>query len=497
MANNSALFFNSILKNKILLGIIASTMMLLTIGLFKSIKPPPTPPENSDKANNNNDNKNDKNNKNNNNNKNNSNNKESGNNSKKEEDEFLQDLKKEINNKNNDKNNKNNNNKTNINNKNNNISNKVDKSNPDYIFLPHQVLYQIFEHISPEDFLNCSVLNKKWNQVISKLDKCWFQFSFDRWNIVEETTLTYKESFKKKFLEEKKRLGFKPNDYIITIHSECADFTEPGRWLPERIINPKQFWKKRFLEELSKYLTMTAFMLNNEEENEEEEEEEEEEANLDNKSVTGTIVLKGKINTVIGVWRFINKEDAQLKFKGQKWLEKHWTAEDCQFTGDVVGYFNFSLFPLASDDEIFQQYKSPIIEFLRLLTYGTRGTLTRLKTGYGMHSIVYEQCKLKSVFGKYGMNDGDALLDTSLESNYIIQLIEEIQNFLDKRGIGVNSDGNDGSGAKVTYTDRTSHNPIRCTGHLPDEALQLEIGIWIYNGLILSNKKLWNRKLED
>ncbi|KAK5580829.1 hypothetical protein RB653_000853 [Dictyostelium firmibasis] len=506
---NNASFFTALLKNKYIFGVIAS-VIVLTLGLFKTIK------SSSDGSNDKkNDNKNDNTNEN--------------INKRKLQDDILGDLKEEINklkplttnidseninttktDNNNNINNKNNNN-NNKNYKNNNNNNNDIKKDIELISLPHQILYQIFESISPQDFTNCSKLNKKWNSVLIKLDKCWIQYSIDRWNLhqtypFEETRNKNKEYFKKKYLEEKKRLGFKPEQYIVSIMSECSEFTEPGRWKSEKIINPNgSWWRKRFVEEMSKGLTMTTFILNNnnnsskngngrnnDDDDQEIEDDEEEEVGLDSRCPTGNIVLNGKVNTPIGAFRFIDKEDALLKFNGDSWLEKHFS--DSPFAGEVVGYFNFSLFPLDCDDELFQPYRSQIVEFLRILTFGTRGTVTRLKTQYSVQSIVFEQCTLSSIFGKYGFNDGDALLDTDITSNYIVSLIEEIQNFLDKSGVGVNTvEG----GAKVVYTDRTSHNPIRYSGHLSKESLQLHINLWIYNSVILQSKRLWNRRLED
>eukprot|EP01133_Synstelium_polycarpum_P012146 gene12146-14212_t len=267
---------------------------------------------------------------------------------------------------------------------------------------------------------------------------------------------------------------------------ECAEFTDASRWKMERFLSPHVWWKKRLLEEMNSSITLSRLELN--------------ERNTSAINAPGA-VLTGQIVDVhtgltVGTFRFIDPYDAAAKFEGARWVKQGATSsneEPCPFTGDLVGFFNFSLLPLDISDEAFKQHRPMVVELLRTLTFQTRGTVTRLDTLANARSVIRESCKLSSVLGKYGLNDGDVLLDTDLNSAYIVSLIETIQKALDAKGVGYNVvDG----GAKVQYTDQTSHNPIRYTGHLPKEAMTHQVPLWIYNAVILSNR-LWGKKLED
>eukprot|EP01132_Coremiostelium_polycephalum_P001399 gene1399-1768_t len=317
--------------------------------------------------------------------------------------------------------------------------------------------------------------------MLGKIDNVWITYAIRNWSFKKIPDVKeYSQFYKEKYLDDKKRIGFKPEKYIISIQESCSEFTDASRWVTERIIAPNSWWKKRFLEEMS-CLTMTKLEINRE--------------CLPirdstNQIITGTIVDL-KTNLPIGLFRFIETSDALLKFKGQNWTD---ATIESPYTGPTLGYFNFSLLPLDYKTDEFEPYRSTITEFLKTLTFHTRGMMTRIETGYYSPSIVFEQCSLSTVFGRYGMNDGDCLLDTDMQSNYIVSLIEHIQKFLDSKGVGYNSVQ---GGAKVNFTEQTSHNPIRCSGHLPKEANSWEIGIWIYNSIIINNKKLWNRRLEN
>ncbi|KAF2074000.1 hypothetical protein CYY_004707 [Polysphondylium violaceum] len=402
--------------------------------------------------------------------------------------------------------------------------NKTENNNQlidfDLIQLPHHILFQIFQLISPSQFLRCTQVSKKWKStMLNKLDKAWIYYSKSHWNFttIPETD-SYFEFFKITFIEEKKRLGFAPEKYIITIMEQSAEFTDPSRWASERIFQNSDWWKLRFLEEMNSTLKQTRLVVNNKKNSNnnilnsnnsnnnnnnnslitksnsfDNEESSSSSSSSESHIILGNIYFTSS-NSPIGTFRFIDKMDAQTKFRNQKWLAKAYIGEESPYTGDVVGYFNFTLFGLDCPEEVFSKYKPSIAEFLKTLTYQTRGTLTRLDSGYTVQSVLFEDCKLSAVFGKYGMNDGDALLDTDNNSAYIASLIETIQKFLDKKGVGYNSIED---GAKVNYTGQTSHNPIRYSGHLGKEALQWEIGLWIYNTVILNNKKLWGRRLED
>jgi len=390
----------------------------------------------------------------------------------------------------------------------------------DPIQLPHHILFQIFQLVPPSQFLRCTQVSKKWKSIIDKLDKVWIFYSKSHWGLttVPESE-SYFEFFKNTYIEEKKRLGFTPEKYIITIMEQSAEFTDPARWASERIFQTELWWKNRFLEEMNSTLKHTRLVVNNKNNNRNNNNSNNNNNNnnilnnsnnnnnniltksnsFDNEDNLNENVIIGSIyftqsNSPIGTFRFIDTKDAQNKFRNQKWLAKAYIGEESPYTGDVVGYFNFTLFGLDCPEEVFGKYKPSIQEFLKTLTYQSRGTLTRLDTGYTVQSVLFEDCKLSAVFGKYGFNDGDALLDTDNNSAYIASLIETIQKFLDKKGVGYNSIED---GAKVNYTGQTSHNPIRYSGHLPKEALQWEIGLWIYNTVILNSKRLWGRRLED
>ncbi|EFA78509.1 cyclin-like F-box containing protein [Heterostelium album PN500] len=340
----------------------------------------------------------------------------------------------------------------------------------DPIQLPYSLLVSIFESLSYKDVQRLKSVNSYWNKMLCKLDKIWQRFIIDKWGFSALPTpkpdIEYANFFKLKYIEEKKRLGFKPEQFIISVHEQCSDFTDPARWKMERVFSAQVWWRKRLLEELQG-LTLTRLELT-------------EKGQFD----TGSIVSANK-NQVVGSFRFIDSYDARAKFESHKFLE---LSNESPFTGELLGYFSFTLHSLESDE--LQQLNA---EFLRTITFQTRGIITNLKNEVSARSILLETCKLKHIFGKGGMNDGDCLLDTDLQSTYIVSLIEEIQKFLDNKGIGYNKvEG----GAKVNFVDQTSHNPIRYTGHLPSEALTLELPLWIYNTVILSNRRLWGRRLE-
>ncbi|EGG17626.1 cyclin-like F-box containing protein [Cavenderia fasciculata] len=370
----------------------------------------------------------------------------------------------------------------------------------DPINLPHSILMIIFEQLSFKDYQRSKKVSRNWNKVLNKIDRIWMGYSMDKWgynNIplptTEDEQIDYFKFFKSKYREEQKRIGFEPEKYIISIFEQCADFTESSRWKMEKVICSSSWWKKRLVEEMNTSLTLSKLELTERNPNI---------INAPGAILVGNIIDQSDGNTIVGKFRFIDTYDASIKFETEKWIGK---TIDCPWTGDLVGYFNWTLYPLENqfydddkkngkftdegsvDRQFEEKYKTLVVEFLRTLTYETRGIVSRIGTGITAKSVVYESCKLSSVFGKYGMNDGDCLIDTDETSSYIVTLIDTIQHFLDKKQV---------EGCKVVYTSQTSHNPIRYTGHITKEILSLQISIWIYNTIILSNRKLWGKKLD-
>ncbi|GAM28299.1 hypothetical protein SAMD00019534_114750, partial [Acytostelium subglobosum LB1] len=261
----------------------------------------------------------------------------------------------------------------------------------------------------------------------------------------------------------------------------CIGWTKPNRWVLERVITPHAWWKKRMIEEVNSTLSKTRLVL------------------TDPKSLRiPDTVITGYIECVsdskmIGQFRFIDNVDAITKFEGMRFMRAK--ANACPFTGEVVGYFNFTLFPLrqAKDSRIAdEQDREAVTEFLSTLTYQSRGVVANLDNQMMAYSALQERCRLDKVFGEYGMDDGDCLLDTDVNSPYIVSLIETIQKSLDQMGIGFNAvEG----GCKVRFARQTSHNPIRSSGYLPESHMKQEIALWIYNSIILDKTKLWGAKL--
>ncbi|KYQ92373.1 cyclin-like F-box containing protein [Tieghemostelium lacteum] len=379
----------------------------------------------------------------------------------------------------------------------------------DLMQFPHSILNLIFKNLTFRDLLRCMQINRKWNQTLNKFDNIWIYYSCVQWSAEEfedarkssgsNATISNnnnnKKYFKDLYINERKRLGFKAGRFVISIHEQCSDFTDKNRWVTERVLSPNTWWKKRFLEEMLSQsnglkLPLSKDKLPDKLQDDDEDDDDEEDQSL----------VEGKIqfgDQIIGDYRFIHCADFTLKFKSQQWFvssKQPTLFIESPFTGDIVGYFNFTLYPLEEETmDLFEKFSENIQEFLHTLTYQTRGTLTRTDTGYSLPAVIYEECKLSSIFGKYGMNDGDCLLDTDLSSNYIVTLIETLQKFLDLNGVGSSSP----NGAQVNFLSATSHNPIRYTGFIPKNILDMQVGIWIFNSNILNSKRLFGRKLLD
>ena len=88
---------------------------------------------------------------------------------------------------------------------------------------------------------------------------------------------------------------------------------------------------------------------------------------------------------------------------------------------------------------------------------------------------------LIEAFSKYGVSDGDALLDCDKDSAYIQSLLAESKAILKKAN----------KQSQTMCVKTTTHNPLRLEVYKDEDLYDLKIKIWTHNFDIVRNPRLF------
>jgi len=280
---------------------------------------------------------------------------------------------------------------------------------------------------------------------------------------------SYMHLYIKKVKEEAARLNFTPGRYIVSVMENCAEFTPRTEWEDR---TAQDWWQNRFWAEMAG-LEMCKLSPRKSQEN-----AAKQQGNMDGGDVTLPSGLK------IGWYRFLTISDAQKKFKNHPFLCE---TTECPFVGNTVGYINFDVISPTDGTTLggadITDVKAALTEFIRMVSYETRGIFARTDTKDFCHSVSKESITLEYAFSKFGMNDGDALLDSDKNSPYIQYILKEAQQELEQ--VPGMTDGS----AKVYYLE-TRHNPIRYNGPISDKLQCKNINVWLLSD-VANNTQLW------
>eukprot|EP01112_Ceratiomyxa_fruticulosa_P022604 TRINITY_DN8331_c0_g1_i8.p1 TRINITY_DN8331_c0_g1~~TRINITY_DN8331_c0_g1_i8.p1 ORF type:complete len:441 (-),score=93.09 TRINITY_DN8331_c0_g1_i8:182-1504(-) len=336
--------------------------------------------------------------------------------------------------------------------------------------LPPEMVVNILSILDGKELASVSQVCKKNYTFISECNSLWRDMFMKRWGDESDAIPSSGESWKALYThtakEEQKRLSFEPYVYLLSVMEQCAEWTDAKIWKQQRTANPKWWWVERFIEEMAN-LEEVYLIINEGEESRE-------------YTPTGKIICKGS-QEVIGEFRFLSVADTKRKFSGV-YLE---LPNLCPYTGNTLGYINFTLYPIvqriANPERIIRK---GVAEFLRTVTYQTRGILARTDTNYYTHIVRLADFPLENVTDRLGLSDGNALLETEKDSPYIQNIISGAQKVLELADF-------EGYGLKVAYVTST-HNPIRLMGDLNGKSLAgLRMKIWVYYCSILKDENMW------
>ncbi|GAM28298.1 hypothetical protein SAMD00019534_114740, partial [Acytostelium subglobosum LB1] len=95
----------------------------------------------------------------------------------------------------------------------------------DPVHLPHSIIVNIFELLTYTDYQRCKSVNMNWNKILCKLDRVWKHYIGERWGYSEIPDASYEPTdyykhFKARYIEEWRRVAFKPETHIISIHEQ-------------------------------------------------------------------------------------------------------------------------------------------------------------------------------------------------------------------------------------------------------------------------------------
>ncbi len=187
------------------------------------------------------------------------------------------------------------------------------------------------------------------------------------------------------------------------------------------------------------------------------------------------------------MYRFISAADAPRKFGNKEWIKvtqaynepaKH-EVPICPFIGDLLGYLNFEFTvrkaELEFDEMPAEAFLEACKECVRALTYHffklgyksdqsryeAKGIIARVDASVFCGSVHLVEYPLSEAFDKYGVMDGDALLDSDENSDYIHSILKEAQQVLAKAE----------KTCKAYHMPTTTHNPLRLSGPVDKEDL--------------------------
>lgn len=144
----------------------------------------------------------------------------------------------------------------------------------------------------------------------------------------------------------------------------------------------------------------------------------------------------------------------------------HATSHPCPFVGPLAAYLRWEPEPWL-DREDFRELA------LALLREG-QGVIARLDDDRAAQAVVLRRFDLDSAFGKYGIEDGDALL-TRDDGPYQDYVLAEVMRVLAGAGLV----------AHLSWPS-TCHNPLRLSAFQPNGSERLYPALWRQQGDDLS-----------
>ena len=181
-------------------------------------------------------------------------------------------------------------------------------------------------------------------------------------------------------------------------------------------------------------------------------------------------------NDLIGFFRLIESEEANLLFQQTSWFTR---LRECPWLSGIAGFFNWTH---IVDEQATKYHLLP-----KLVSLGCP-IIARTDNMHFKQAVGLVEFDLTHILSKFGFEDGDALL--SRDKEYLTYVHKEITQCLEKAGL-------EGHIAIL----ETAHNPFMLSQDLlqdgkkvDDEALKLatsSVRIWAHDWNILKDAKFW------